>query len=453
MCSLRLDFREFAELFRGVTGYYYKRCNYVFMKGNIGILMVIAVMCPPCLSAWGIPAIDRGVMQAAGDEAGGAAAPVAPTVEALVSTLEGMTPFSAGVTYDVTLPMLEDDVVYSIEVASEAAPDDRLSGVDYLIRWSLPAREGGDASEGFLAYFDGHHYRYRDNRLQEYHFEWDSIPFLTGEGGVQRNGQFVELLPQSIARELREMINSDDYAVGYEPSASSDGREVSVVTASQNVRGFTGRNYKLTVDRATGRPLRIDNEYNPGQISEQSVNVAYDYSGSRDGAVAAVASEEELMEMYPEVFEKFRESNYRIENMRGLPLPSLSLPTLTGERYTRHRGDGFKAPAVVAIIDPQVASAAETVSALRGVAARMPRDIDLVFAFMGSNTDEIEEVAGSPVYGETDLMSAKSLARDCGTSVYPTILVVDPSGIVVNVLLGFNNSLAEDVIQSLALVK
>lgn len=420
--------------------------------------MVIAVMCPPCFSAWGIPVVGGGIRSAiTGEDAGGGdvteIVPVAPTVEALVRKLETLTPFSADVTYDVSLPMLDDDVVYSIKVASERADGDSLSGTDYLIRWRLPAREGGEVSEGFLAYFDGHHYRYRDNRLQEYHFDWDSIPFLTAGGGVQRNGQFVELLPQSIAGELRSMIDSDDYAVGYEPVAVRDGRAVSVVTASQNVRGFTGRNYRLTVDRATGRPLCIDNEYNPGQISEQSVNIAYDYYADGGGEMSAVTSEEELMAMYPEVFEKFRESNYRIENMRGLPLPSFSLPTLTGERYTRHRGEGFKAPAVVAIIDPQVASAAETVAALRGVAARMPRDIDLVFAFMGSNTDEIEAVAGVPVYGEADLISAKSLARDCGTSVYPTVLVVDPSGIVVNVLLGFNNSLAEDVIQTLALVK
>jgi len=65
------------------------------------------------------------------------------------------------------------------------------------------------------------------------------------------------------------MIHSGDYTVGYEPVAVADGREVSVVTASQSVRGFVGRNYKLVVDRKTGVPISIDNEYNPGQISEQ----------------------------------------------------------------------------------------------------------------------------------------------------------------------------------------
>ncbi len=404
----------------------------MFMRGNIGILMVIAVMCPPCLNAGGMPAVN-GI----------------PTVEALIGHLERMSPFSAEVEYEVTLPMADDDVVYSLELASDTVNSDPLLSMDYLIRWSLE-RENG-ASNGFSAYFDGHHYRYRNNRLQEYHYEWDSIPFNTATGGVQRNAQFVELLPQSIASELRRMIASDDFTVGYEPVAVESGKDVSVVMASQTVKGFVGRNYRLVVDRISGAPLRIDNEYNPGQISEQSVTAKYDYpTGSN--ALQAVRNEAQLMAMYPEVFDKFRESNYRIENMRGLRMPSFSLPSLTGERYSRHRDDGFKSPTIIAIIDPSVATAKATVGALRSVQARMPRDTDIVFAFTGSNTDAIEEIVGSPSVGETDLISAKSLARDCGTAVFPTVMVVDREGIVTNVMLGFNNSLADDVIQSVALL-
>lgn len=413
-------------------GYNYERCNYMFMRGNIGILMVIAVMCPPCLQAGGMLAVKE-----------------IPTVEALVGHLESMSPFSAVVDYEVTLPMADDDVTYTLELASDTVQSDPLSAMDYLIRWSLN-REGG-ASNGFSAYFDGHHYRYRNNRLQEYHYEWDSIPFNSAAGGVQRNAQFVELLPQSIASELKRMIASDDFTVGYEPVAVEGGRDVSVVMASQTVKGFVGRNYRLVVDRASGVPLRIDNEYNPGQISEQSVTAKYNYPPAST-ALKAVRNEAQLMAMYPEVFEKFRESNYRIENMRGLRMPAFSLPTLTGERYSRQRDDGFKAPTVIAIIDPAVATAKATVEALRGVQARMPRDIDIILAFTGSNTDAIEEIAGAPSTGETDLISAKSLARDCGIAVFPTVMVVDREGVVTNVLLGFNNSLADDVIQSVALL-
>ena len=155
----------------------------------------------------------------------------------------------------------------------------------------------------------------------------------------------------------------------------------------------------------------------------------------------------------PEVFEKFRESNYRIENMRGLPLPSFSLPTVTGERYTRHRGDSFNAPTVVALIDPAVATSGETVKALREAVASMPMQVDLILAFTGSNIDTVESLTGAAGMGEALLISAKSLARDCGTSVFPTILLVGSGGNVENVILGFNNSLSQDVIQSLALIR
>ena len=92
------------------------------MPGKTALLMVIAVMCPPCLSAWGMPVIDGGA-----DAEG---TPVAPTVEALVRTLDVMAPFSAQVDYDVSLPMLDDDVVYSIELASDTVAGDPLSAVD-----------------------------------------------------------------------------------------------------------------------------------------------------------------------------------------------------------------------------------------------------------------------------------------------------------------------------------
>lgn len=64
----------------------------------------------------------------------------------------------------------------------------------------------------------------------------------------------------------------------------------------------------------------------------------------------------------------------------------------------------------------------------------------------------MEEIAGTPDIGETMLISAKSLARDCGTSVFPTVIVARQDGTVDNVILGFNNNLTQDVIQMMALL-
>lgn len=158
------------------------------------------------------------------------------------------------------------------------------------------------------------------------------------------------------------------------------------------------------------------------------------------------------MALYPEVFENYRESNYRIENLTGLPLPGFSFPLISGGRYTYTKGDAFAAPTLVALLDAENAAAQPTMKALRGAVASMPRAVDLLLVFTGSHTDAIEEITGSSNSGEMVMISGKSLARECGTNVFPTILIVDPAGKVANVILGFNNSLAQDVIQSLALV-
>lgn len=221
------------------------------MKGNVGILMVIAVMCPSDSIAWGMPALTP----AAGTAASAAPAPP-ETLDALIERLDTLSPFSASVAYEVSLAMTDEDVVYNLDIASSSAPADTRFGADYLIDWALERK--GETYKGFIAYFDGHCYRYRDNRLQEYHFNWDSIPFISADGGVQANGQFVDLLPRSIARQLREMAKSDNFTIGYEPSARSGNRAVSIVTASQNVQGYVGRNFRLTVDRSNGRPLKME---------------------------------------------------------------------------------------------------------------------------------------------------------------------------------------------------
>lgn len=402
-------------------------------------------MYPPSMNARRIPvAVQSAPVAAKGSSA---------TFDSFVQTLGGMTDYSATATYDVTLPMANDDVTYTLAMASSAVKGDPLSDVNYLIDWTLKRDE--QDSKGFLAYFAGHHYRYRDHRLQEYHYEWDSIPFITKPGGVQANGQFVDLLPQTIARELKAMkANPSQFTLRFTPDTVVDGAKAIAVSATQTVNGYVGRNYLLVAEPKSCRPLRIVNEYNPGSISEQSVHVAYSYPApGASTALATVTSEEQLMAMYPDVFEKFRENNYRIENMRGLPLPGFSLPTLTGERYTRQKGDSFKAPTIIALLDPKVEASAKTLAALRKAQEQMPRQVDLIVALTGTNPEQNEALVGPSRMGETVLISGKSLARDCGTSVFPTILIVDPSGIVNNVMLGFNNNLLSDVIQSLALVK
>ena len=83
----------------------------LFMKGKFGILMVIAVFC--------LPGRIFG-------EAGS-------SVSAIADKLDNLDPFAASVRYAVALPMVEDDVVYKLEIATSANPADQLLGTDYLV--------------------------------------------------------------------------------------------------------------------------------------------------------------------------------------------------------------------------------------------------------------------------------------------------------------------------------
>lgn len=393
------------------------------------------------LSAFGVSASEAMAAEVAG------AASEAKAAEEAIGRLENAAVFAAEADYAVTLPQAQDDVVYKVKLASERAGGDRLCEADYLIEWELPTPSG--LAEGFLGYFAGHHYRYRDRRLQEYHFEWDSIPFLTRGGGVQRNGQFVDLLPQELGATLRRMSSDSLVTMRFNPDTVVGGEHMAAFTIVLSVQGYTGRIMKILLDGGTGMPLMIDNEFNPGQISEQLVTVKYRYPA--EGELSALPkSEEELMARFPEAFEKFRESNYSIENLRGEPMPGFSLPTPTRERYTREKGDRFAAPTVIALVDPEAGFASETLAALRRAAEQAPRATNLVMAFISGGPDRVEELTGPLNAGETVLLSARSLARDCGATAFPAIIIVGEDGKVANVILGFNNSLSADVIQSVA---
>ena len=387
--------------------------------------MVIAVLCIPgkCLG-------DAG-----------------PGISQLAARLDSLADYAATIHYAVALPMADDEVVYRLQVATSPNAADRLLGENYLIDWELPTESG--ESRGFTAYFDGHHYRYRDHRLQESHYLWDSIPFRTNAGGIQRNGQFVNLLPFSLSGQLRSMAADSTWTVSL-VKGTSGRREADIVKAKRHINGMESQQFELAVDRSAGTPLNLSILYNPGMLGEQEVNARYEYDTP---GVKALTSEQELMARYPEVFEKYRVSNYSVENLRGLPLPGFALPTTTRERYLYQKGDRFSSPTIIAVLDPGVASTKEVIATLRDTVDKLTRQTSLIMMFNSNDVDRIEPLTGQPRMGETLLTSATPFIRDCGINAYPTLLLCDSSGTVSAVILGTTSTLADDLLQAAALLK
>lgn len=386
--------------------------------------MVLAALCPLGLTAQGIADI--------------------------VAALRDTGCYQSEARFSVSLPQSDKDVVYTIRLGSAPAPGDTLSPCSYLTDWTLDTPSG--KVNGFSAYFDGHHYRYRNERLQEYHTEWDSVPFMKrgNSGGVQATAQFTDLYPAFIARELAAMESDPRYTLSLKPDVTFDGRKAVGVEAIMRVNDVTAMEKTFIFDAKTHLPLRIDTESNPGQITEQSMLVTYTYPGEMH---CPEVTEEALTASYPEVFEKYRENNFRIENLAGTQLPTFSLPTTTGERYTYHRGDRFAYPTVIALLDPSAGFNAEIVGALRGAVDRLPSQTDVIWVFNSTNIDAIEAVVASIRPGEHLLMNGKSLARDCGAASLPVVIMTDSAGKVKNVSLGFNKELSNIVLQTMALVE
>lgn len=382
-----------------------------------------------------------------------APAPVADIAD-LTSRLAAEGCRAGEIRFTVGMPQLSDDVVYDITYRQTATPADSLSPCSYLIEWSIDNPGGEGATAGFSAYFSGNHYRFGSQRLQEYHMEWDSVPFMPrrlggiNSDGVQRNAQFVNLLPAVLASDINRMIKDPAYTVSFTPDTLVGGNHLAAVTTVITVGGATAVEGEYLFDRTTGMPLRVHLENSPGTISEQTVDAVY--SPAPDACPPA--TEQELAAIYPEEFGRFRTSNFRIESLPGSRIPAFSLPTTTGERYTHEASDRFATPMLIAIIDPSAGFTADFITALREAIDQLPYEAGLVMAFTGSNADRIEESTGAARPGEHLLMSARGLARDCGAASLPALIIVGTDAIVTDALVGYNNNLRQDVIQKMLLI-
>lgn len=359
--------------------------------------------------------------------------------------------------FTVTMPQLPDDVVYRLSfITEEPAAADSIAPCNYLIDWRGDEHNRGD---GFTAYFRGNHYRYSGgNKIQEFHMELDTIPFMPSASarhinkGVQRTARFVDILPPFIAEALEKAAaDPSNNSITIHRDTLVGGKASTVVDIVTTVRGVVAKESEYIFDAGTLTPRRITYENNPGSISEQTVSIDYDFTPSAGNGEPL--SEQFLLARYPDEFATYRQSNFRIENLRGKPLPGFTLPTTTGERYWRQTGDALRTPTLLVLMESGQTFNRRTVDALREAVDMLPYPADIIWAFADTHTDTIEETVGYHIReGEHLLMSGRGLIRDCGAAMLPAILLVDSKGTVQDVIIGFNNDLAADVIQKMTLL-
>ena len=368
--------------------------------------------------------------------------------------LRGLADAHIHATVEVSLPMAADDrdqINYDIVALSCATPDTLLP-VDYLVEWKLPAASG--TSEGFTSYFDGNLYRFRDSRLREYHFDDNPDPFISGNGGVQRSTQFMDVLPYFLADEVNSVVTDPTYTFKWNENVMTDGVPAAVLRADREMNGEVVAELTYVFDPATMMPRKIIREMSPGNISEQTILVRYAEPSDSIMSRSVPRSEDEVMALYPEVFERFREKNYRLTSLPGQPVPNIALPSAAGGRYTHPRGEKFTAPTVIVFLDETVATTPEAVKAVRAGVASMPFTADIIWIFLSPRIEDATGVLPDGIQaGETLLTGGRNSLREFGVTETPSIIFANPSGLVSDVIVGYNKDLESGVIHKVALAK
>ena len=390
----------------------------------------------------------------------------AVTLSDVRAALSASDCWHAEVDYSVSMPQMPDDIIYRLDMESMAAPSDTLAPRSYLIQWQLgdgtdesASPAGRQQSWGFSAYDNGHHYRFTSGRpLQEYHIDWDSIPFIPRLAGsskavaVQKSARFCELLPQMVAASFAQMEADPAFSFVVHPDTTVSGRQGCVVIDMQRVvDGYDelAQEGEYVFDGATLMPLRITMENNPGTSGEQTVIATY----TPMQPVCQAPTEQFLAEKYPATFEQWRESNYRIETLPGHRLPEFSLPTVEGSRFTHGATEPMNAPTVIVVYDPGDSFTGPTIAAVREAMAQLPVASEALFAALSSNHDEVESHLPDTQPGEYRLMSAKGLARDCGVAATPSVIIVARDGTVADAIVGYSDDLATTLAQKMSLLR
>lgn len=366
--------------------------------------------------------------------------------------LSATTFYADSCSYEVLLPSLPDPVTYTIALyETPVSAGDTLALCNYLIDWRLPAPSG--ISEGFSAYADGAHYRFRDSRLQEYHAQWDPVPFAPSGNvgrGVQNLAQFVDLLPVYLGDRFADMMTDTSYIYKVTPDTVVGGVRSTVVEGVRRFNGYDAAEFTYILDPTTFMPRKIELENNPGQLGEQSITICYGSTGKN--MPLTVIDESTLADRYPDAFGRYRGSSYSLENLPGKPLPRITAPTTTGERYLHENGEALAAPTIYAFVDAEVGSTPELVSQTRAAVDYLPFNVDVVWTFINHRVDDIEAVVPSIRPGEHLLMNARGAATECGVGAdTPVLLFVGADGVVKDFLRGYNQDFRSLVIQKASL--
>lgn len=369
-------------------------------------------------------------------------------LDQLVAGLEGIKSYKSKATFEVLIPQSSEPIVYELSLTANDNVNDNLSPCDYIVEWTING--GKSDSSGFSAYHNGNHYRYRDNKLLEYHMEWDSIPFRSDNigQGVQNQALFVKYLPANLAEHIKRISNDTTYYISTGLINVSKAHSAIVVKGTHTIADVVCEEFEYVFDRKTALPIRIHIESNPASISEQTIDVKYSESTTD---VDVPITDEALMESYPIVFEKYRQCNYHIKNLIGEILPEFSAQTIGGSHYSFKKGDTLNSPTMFAVLDTKSEYSKRIISNIRLAYQNMPFESKIVWIFSENNKCDILKTIDKQLNNEEIYINSHSFIQKCGITSTPTTILANRNGKIIDVIIGFSKDLPSIITQNLSM--
>lgn len=348
--------------------------------------------------------------------------------------------------YSVSIPMRDNDIKYSAKIWSIYDPNDTLATSQYLIEYTHQS----DSLPSFNAYFKGNYYKFENERLQEYHWMWDSIPFkkIDNSVGIYNSGLFAPFMPANIMASINNiMVTTGNYYKVYNDTLINN-RRVNAIKLKEYIKGILSKEILYYTNPTSGTPLYYESLNNPNTIGEQLVTVHYDYSQPLEPIDSI--NEAVLRKRYNAAFSKYRLSNFSIENLPGRKLPMFSLPSTTSEKYTWD--GGFKNDAILAFLEVGNGMNKQLIKEVREAIKQSDVPINVLWVYNNRNLEAIYDEMPETRNDEYALIGGKSLATDIGVTGFPTLVFVAKNGIVRDIQLGYNKELKNIVIQKVALM-
>ena len=356
----------------------------------------------------------------------------------IIARLDSIPDYHASFTYRVTLPITDSEIEYRARLDYRRAPADTLCGYSYLVDYK--ATNDTCPYPNFAAYDNGHCFRFDRNRLREYHHDANPEPFVRqgNSPGIHRSGLFTELFPAEIARQLNDFKTKADCRVQFFPDTTVQGARCQAILVTDSARGEVARTILYTFDPDTRLPLYRETENNPGHLGSQTVVVRYEASDTDTRFPPDCFGEERLLHDYGEVFLLYREGTYAAGDRVGQAAPRFSLPW-GGRRFTSDRLKGQNT--LLLFLDNR----GEFCNPVRHIVENLSLQEELtpVFFYIGQQPEEMPNPAGAIILEHT----AKT-AGDYGVTGYPTLFLLDSSGTIRLVKIGYTPSLAEELMQA-----